>query len=115
MRRRSSLTRSTDAPAVVQKAVPLVPFEASYECSQAKGCMGLFLASTNLESGASVSVTAGGRSAMLYSASDIEVLDAEGEREHPFLSRLGPDVLSQAPTPVDLAARLRERTRGSPA
>jgi endonuclease-8 len=55
------------------------------------------------------SVTAGGRSAMLYSASDIEVLDAEGEREHPFLSRLGPDVLSQAPTPVELAARLRER------
>lgn len=32
-------------------------------------------------------------SALLYSASDIEVLDAAGERVHPYLSRLGPDLL----------------------
>jgi endonuclease-8 len=50
-------------------------------------------------------VTAGDRRALLYSASDIEVLDDRGEREHPFLGRLGPDVLSQAPTVEDLAAR----------
>ena len=46
--------------------------------------------------------------ALLYSASDIEVLDAEAEREHPFLSRLGPDVLSEAPSVDQLAARLDE-------
>lgn len=33
------------------------------------------------------------RSALLYSASDIEVLDKHGLLLHPFLSRLGPDVL----------------------
>lgn len=32
-------------------------------------------------------------SALLYSASDIEVLDAAGETIHPYLSRLGPDLL----------------------
>ena len=54
------------------------------------------------------SVVAGGRSALLYSASDIEVLDAEAERRHRFLSRLGPDVLSQRPSARDLALRLQE-------
>lgn len=51
--------------------------------------------------------SAGGRQALLYSASEIEVLDVEAERTHPFLSRLGPDVLSQAPTVSELAARLK--------
>jgi endonuclease-8 len=54
-------------------------------------------------------VTAGGRRALLYSASEIEVLDREGERTHAYLRRLGPDVLSQAPTAEDLAARMDER------
>jgi endonuclease-8 len=58
-------------------------------------------------------IGAGERQALLYSASEIEVLDSRGEREHPFLSRLGPDVLSQAPTVDELAARLSEsRFRG---
>ena len=58
-------------------------------------------------------IGAGDRRVLLYSASEIEVLDAEAERGHPFLSRLGPDVLSQAPTPAELAARLAEaRFRG---
>ncbi len=58
-------------------------------------------------------IEAGERQALLYSASEIEVLDARGERDHPFLSRLGPDVLSQAPTVDALVARLREsRFRG---
>ena len=54
-------------------------------------------------------VEAGGRRALLYSASEIEVLDAEAERNHPFLSRLGPDVLSEAPAVDQIAARLEER------
>ena len=54
-------------------------------------------------------VTAGDRRALLYSASEIEVLDAEAERRHPFLSRLGPDILSQAPSVEELAERLAER------
>ena len=54
-------------------------------------------------------VTAGDRQALLYSASEIEVLDAEAERRHPFLSRLGPDLLSQAPSTGELAERLAER------
>ena len=59
------------------------------------------------------SVRAGDRQALLYSASEIEVLDADSERRHPFLSRLGPDVLSEAPTTDELAARLEEpRFRG---
>jgi len=33
-------------------------------------------------------------SALLYSASDIELLNADEELRHPFLSRLGPDILS---------------------
>ena len=58
-------------------------------------------------------VGAGDRRALLYSASEIEVLDAEAERKHPFLSRLGPDVLSEAPSADDIAARLNEpRFRG---
>ncbi len=54
-------------------------------------------------------VTAGDRRALLYSASEIDVLDAEAERRHPFLRRLGPDVLSQAPGVDDLASRLDEK------
>jgi endonuclease-8 len=47
-------------------------------------------------------------SALLYSASEIEVLDASGLELHPFLSRLGPDVLSPDLEPARLAERLRE-------
>ena len=54
-------------------------------------------------------VRAGARRALLYSASEIEVLDRRAEREHPYLGRLGPDVLSQRPTAAQIAARLRER------
>jgi endonuclease-8 len=50
------------------------------------------------------------RSALLYSASEIDVLDRDAEGLHPFLRRLGPDVLSQAPSAGDIAERLRSRT-----
>ena len=58
-------------------------------------------------------ISAGNRRAMLYSASDIEVLDRDAERHHPFLSRLGPDLLSEGPSRAELAERLDEpRFRG---
>jgi endonuclease-8 len=47
-------------------------------------------------------------SALLYSASDIEVLTPEELGHHPFLLRLGPDVLDGRLTWQDVAARLRE-------
>jgi endonuclease-8 len=47
-------------------------------------------------------------SALLYSASEIEVLDDAGLEDHPFLSRLGPDVLSEEVTPGELSQRLRD-------
>ncbi len=57
-------------------------------------------------------------SALLYSASDIEVLDDQGLSEHPFLSRLGPDILDPdltESTLLDLidAPRFRGRALGS--
>jgi endonuclease-8 len=56
--------------------------------------------------------------ALLYSASDIDVLDDSQLREHPFLSRIGPDILDQNLTAVDVAERLsspafRNRALGS--
>jgi endonuclease-8 len=58
-------------------------------------------------------VGAGARRALLYSASDIEVLDRDAERDHPFLSRLGPDLLTEKPELDELAERLDDsRFRG---
>ena len=52
-------------------------------------------------------------SALLYSASDIEVLDDAGLEAHPFLSRIGPDILDAQLTWNTLAARLAQvRFRG---
>lgn len=44
--------------------------------------------------------------ALLYSASDIEVLDAEQLRRHPFLKRAGPDILDGSLTASDIVERL---------
>lgn len=57
-------------------------------------------------------------SALLYSASDIEILDAEAEAEHPFLRRVGPDILDPTLTPAKVRRRLlappfRNRSLGS--
>ena len=55
------------------------------------------------------------KSALLYSASDIEVLPADAVAEHPFIQRLGPDVLDPTVTPdkilewVQLKAFYRRR------
>lgn len=46
--------------------------------------------------------------ALLYSPSTIAVLDERGVREHPYLSRLGPDLLDADAAPATFAQRLRE-------
>ncbi len=52
-------------------------------------------------------------SALLYSASDIELLDEDGLSQHPFLSRLGPDILDPELTAPLLSERLdSDRFRG---
>lgn len=47
-------------------------------------------------------------SALLYSASDIAVLLPQEELEHPFLSRIGPDVLDPGLTWREIARRLND-------
>lgn len=47
-------------------------------------------------------------SALLYSASDIEVLDDQQLSRHPFLSRLGPDVLDSSLEPGVIVGRLQD-------
>ena len=48
-------------------------------------------------------------SALLFSASDIEVLDEKQLLRHPFLQRIGPDILDAQLTSDDVAMRLREQ------
>ncbi|WP_236784647.1 hypothetical protein [Alteribacter salitolerans] len=45
------------------------------------------------------------KSALLYSASDIDVLRDEEVPAHPFVSRAGPDILSEKVATVDLYHR----------
>ncbi len=47
-------------------------------------------------------------SALLYSASDIEVLSDEELESHSFLARLGPDVLSKDVGPSEIQSRLQD-------
>lgn len=48
-------------------------------------------------------------SALLYSASEIEVLPLEDLQQHPFLSRLGPDILGDNPGADFIVERLRSK------
>lgn len=48
-------------------------------------------------------------SALLYSASDIDVLTSRQLQRHPFLLRLGPDILDANLSASDIAKRLDER------
>ncbi len=50
-----------------------------------------------------------GQSALLYSASEIEVLESGAVADHPFLSRLGPDLLSPETSLPKVMERLGER------
>ena len=49
-------------------------------------------------------------SALLYSASDISVWNTEKIEEHPFLQRIGPDILDPDLTWREVAERLQSRT-----
>ncbi len=53
-----------------------------------------------------VRLAAADRAISLYSASDIEMLDAPGLAQHPFLKRVGPDVLDLSLTVEQVTARL---------
>ncbi|MCE9662423.1 endonuclease VIII [Halomonas sp. M5N1S17] len=55
-----------------------------------------------------VRLTAEGRSASLYSASDVSLWSAERLDEHPFLARLGPDLLTHSVTLEKAVVRLGE-------
>ncbi|NNL54417.1 MAG: hypothetical protein HKP32_04620 [Woeseia sp.] len=48
-------------------------------------------------------------SALLYSASDIEVLTEQALKKHPFLCRVGPDILDRALTANDIVERLESK------
>ena len=48
-------------------------------------------------------------SALLYSASDVDVLRPEDADEHPFLARVGPDILDSQLKPSDVVTRLGEK------
>ena len=50
------------------------------------------------------------KSALLYSASDIEVLNEDAIAIHPFLSRLGLDVLDSKTTTRKIEARLQDKS-----
>ncbi len=47
--------------------------------------------------------------ALLYSASDIEVMRLKDLEEHPFLIRLGPDILGEKPSPQEIVGRLQSK------
>ncbi len=49
-------------------------------------------------------------SALLFSATDVEFWPTEHLSEHPFLKKLGPDVLDESLTPSTIASRLRDKT-----
>lgn len=53
-----------------------------------------------------VRLAAGDTRLLLYSASDIELLDAAGIASHPFLQRVGPDVLDNTLTVEQVRERL---------
>lgn len=49
------------------------------------------------------------KSALLYSASDIEVMPAEQVADHPFIRRLGPDILDATVTPEQVFDWVQEK------
>lgn len=49
-------------------------------------------------------------SVCLYSASDIDVIRRDRLHQHPFLARLGPDILNQEPSVEEIVDRLQSST-----
>lgn len=56
-----------------------------------------------------VVLTGGSHSALLYSATDIAMLNLQTLSQHPYLSKLGPDVLSDSLSWREVVERLRSR------
>ena len=56
-----------------------------------------------------LSLATADQEARLYSATDIEMLNAAGLKKHPYLSRLGPDLLDPGTKPSDLLERLQDK------
>ena len=56
-----------------------------------------------------VALHTGTHSALLYSASDISVLNEKELKTHPFLSRLGPDILDTTLTSHTITNRLNQK------
>ena len=56
-----------------------------------------------------VVLTGDSHSALLYSATDIAMLNADNLSQHPYLSKLGPDVLSDSLSWREVVERLRSR------
>ena len=54
-----------------------------------------------------VAIDCQGKSALLYSASDITVLNQQELQHHPFICKLGPDVLRKTSTVEQIVERLR--------
>ncbi|MEM9405748.1 MAG: endonuclease VIII [Acidobacteriota bacterium] len=51
-----------------------------------------------------------GAAALLYSATDVDVLDADGVAGHPFLRKLGPDALWESTDVDEVDERLQSKT-----
>jgi endonuclease-8 len=56
-----------------------------------------------------LAIHSGDHAALLYSASDISILNDAELRQHPYVSRLGPDLLDPGVEADQLAARLSEK------
>jgi endonuclease-8 len=56
-----------------------------------------------------LAIHTGDRTALLYSASDISILTDAELQQHPYISRLGPDLLDPGVDAGQLAARLNEK------
>jgi len=84
-----------------------------YSHNQLYGAWRAVRAGAEIEDGRQVRVVlaTATHAAVLYSATEIALLDAATLARHPFLARLGPDVLDPATTPAAIAARLADPRR----
>ncbi len=82
-----------------------------YSHNQLYGVWKVVAAGARPETNRSLRVALDGarKSILLYSASDVSIWPSDQIAEHPFLQRLGPDVLNLSLTPEVVAARLLEK------
>ena len=84
-----------------------------YSHNQLYGAWRVRKAADDIEDGRQVRVVlaTATHAAVLYSATEIALLDDAALARHPFLANLGPDVLDAATTPPTIAARFAEPRR----